>query len=102
MRLFGQDVADIVLEVTDDKALQKAERKRLQVEHAMSISRRAKLVKVADKICNLRDVATSPPADWSLERRQEYFDWAKSVVDALQGIHPELERIFYEAYVNHP
>lgn len=102
VRLFGQEVADIVLEVSDDKALTKAERKRLQVEHAGSISRRAKLVKLADKICNLRDVAASPPADWPLERRQEYFDWGKSVVDALRGVHPELERIFDDAYSKRP
>ena len=49
-RLFGQEVTDIVLEVTDDKLLPKAERKRLQIEHAPKISRRAKLVKLADKI----------------------------------------------------
>jgi guanosine-3',5'-bis(diphosphate) 3'-pyrophosphohydrolase len=96
-RNFGQEIADIVLEVTDDKALPKAERKRLQIEHAPSSSRRAKLVKLADKICNLRDVATSPPATWPLERRQEYFEWAKAVVDGLRGTHPELERIFDEA-----
>ena len=63
---FGKDVADIVLEVTDDKALPKAERKRLQIEHAAHISRRAKLVKLADKICNLRDITASPPAGWSI------------------------------------
>jgi guanosine-3',5'-bis(diphosphate) 3'-pyrophosphohydrolase len=77
VRLFGKEVADIVLEVTDDKTLSKAERKRLQVEHAPSLTRRAKLVKLADKICNIRDVASSPPADWPLERKQEYFDWAR-------------------------
>lgn len=98
IREFGQEVADIVLEVTDDKALPKAERKRLQIEHAATISRRAKLVKLADKICNLRDVANSPPIDWSLERKREYFDWAKSVVDGVRGVHPGLEHIFDEAY----
>lgn len=98
VRNFGQEVADIVAEVTDDKTLPKAERKRLQVEHAPSLSRRARLTKLADKICNLRDVASSPPKDWPLERRQEYFDWAKAVVDGLRGVHPELERIFDEAY----
>lgn len=61
LRLFGKDVADIVMEVTDDKSLPKEERKRLQVEHAATISRRAKLVKLADKICNLRDIARHPP-----------------------------------------
>jgi guanosine-3',5'-bis(diphosphate) 3'-pyrophosphohydrolase len=99
---FGKDVADIVLEVTDDKALPKAERKRLQIEHAAHISRRAKLVKLADKICNLRDIAASPPADWSIQRKQEYFDWAKAVVDELRGVHPGLEHLFDKAYDGRP
>jgi guanosine-3',5'-bis(diphosphate) 3'-pyrophosphohydrolase len=102
IRLFGQEVADIVLEVSDNKSLPKTERKRLQIEHASTLSRRAKLVKFADKICNLRDVASSPPATWALERRQEYFEWAKAVVDGLRGVHPELERIFDEAYKLRP
>lgn len=101
-RNFGQDVANIVLEVTDDKALPKAERKRLQVEHAAAISRRAKLVKLADKICNLRDIASLPPAGWSVERKREYFDWAKAVVDGLRGVHPGLEHLFDEAYRARP
>ena len=100
--LFGDDVTAIVLEVTDDKSLPKVERKRLQIEHAPTISRRAKLVKLADKIANLRDIAASPPADWPLKRQQEYFDWAKAVVDGLRGIHPTLERIFDEAYKRRP
>ena len=98
VRLFGKEVADIVLEVTDDKSLPKAERKRLQVEHAPHISRRAKLVKLADKICNLRDLAARPPADWFVERKQAYFDWAKDVVAGLRGVHPGLEHLFDEAY----
>lgn len=102
LREFGQEIAGIVMEVTDDKALPKVERKWIQVEHAATISRRAKLVKLADKICNLRDIASSPPADWPLERRQEYFDWAKAVVDGLRGVHPALEHIFDEAYKAKP
>lgn len=102
LREFGQEIASIVMEVTDDKALPKAERKQLQIEHAASISRRAKLVKLADKICNLRDVAGSPPADWPVERRQEYFDWAKAVIDGLRGANPSLEHIFDETYKLRP
>jgi guanosine-3',5'-bis(diphosphate) 3'-pyrophosphohydrolase len=102
IREFGQEIAAIVMEVTDDKALAKAERKRLQIEHAATISRRAKLVKLADKICNLRDIASSPPTDWSEVRKQEYFDWAKSVVDGLRGVHPSLESIFDETYKAKP
>jgi guanosine-3',5'-bis(diphosphate) 3'-pyrophosphohydrolase len=95
---FGAAIAAVVVELTDDKTLAKAERKRLQIEHAGSLSHRAKLVKLADKICNLREVADTPPTDWSPGRRCEYFDWAKAVVDGLRGTHAELERRFDEAY----
>ncbi len=99
---FGKTVASVVLEVSDDKTLDKAERKRLQIEHAAGISRRAKLVKLADKICNVRDVASSPPHGWPLERRREYFDWARAVVDRMRGTQPKLERLFDEAYSRRP
>ena len=91
-----------MIEVTDDKTLPKAERKRLQIEHAAHASPQAKLVKLADKICNLRDVAGNQPVGWSHERKQEYFDWAKAVVDGLRGVHPELERIFDAAFKARP
>jgi guanosine-3',5'-bis(diphosphate) 3'-pyrophosphohydrolase len=97
-REFGKVVAGIVAEVTDDKRLPKPERKRLQVERAPHISSQAKLVKLADKICNLRDVVDAPPAHWPLERRRAYFEWAKAVIDGLRGAHPGLERLFDEAY----
>jgi guanosine-3',5'-bis(diphosphate) 3'-pyrophosphohydrolase len=99
---FGREVASVVMEVTDDKELAKAERKQLQVEHAPHLSRQAKAVKLADKICNVRDVADCPPAGWPLERRQEYFDWARRVVDGLRGAHPELEGVFDGAYTRRP
>lgn len=95
---FGEEIANVVLEVTDDKSLDKATRKKLQIEHAKHASDRAKLVKLADKICNLRDIASAPPADWSAERKAEYFDWAKSVIDGVRGVHPVLEALFDAAY----
>ena len=99
---FGARIAAMVAEVTDDKNLPKAERKRLQIEHAAGLSPGAKLVKLADKICNLRDVADRPPSKWELERRQEYFEWAKRVIDGLRGIHPALESAFDAAYRRKP
>jgi guanosine-3',5'-bis(diphosphate) 3'-pyrophosphohydrolase len=99
---FGDAIADVVLEVTDDKLLPKAERKRLQIEHAAGISRAARLVKLADKICNLRDVAASPPRGWPLERRREYFDWAKQVVDRMRGTHAGLEALFDRVHAARP
>ena len=101
-RVFGAEIAGIVSEVTDDTSLRKADRKRMQVEHAAHISEKAKLVKLADKICNLRDVATAPPQGWPLERRQEYFEWAKQVIDQLRGVYPRLETIFDAAYEARP
>jgi guanosine-3',5'-bis(diphosphate) 3'-pyrophosphohydrolase len=102
LEAFGARVAGIVAEVTDDKLLPKAERKRLQVEHAGALSPEAKLVKLADKTCNLRDVAIRPPAHWDLARRREYFDWAKRVVDGVRGAHPRLEAAFDAAYSKRP
>jgi guanosine-3',5'-bis(diphosphate) 3'-pyrophosphohydrolase len=101
-REFGIEVRRIVEEVTDDKSLPKAARKRGQVEHAAHGSDKAKLVKLADKIANLRDMAASPPVSWPLQRRQEYFDWAREVVDQLRGVHPRMEAIFDAAYMARP
>jgi len=99
---FGDEIAGIVREVTDDKLLSKQDRKRLQIEHAGSLSDKAKLVKLADKISNLRDMAQQPPAEWDLSRKQEYFDWAKAVVDGLRGTSASLEAAFDKAYAMKP
>jgi guanosine-3',5'-bis(diphosphate) 3'-pyrophosphohydrolase len=101
-RVFGRAICGLVMEVTDDKRLPKPERKRLQIEHAGRLSPKARLVKIADKICNLRDIAQRPPSDWSLERCQAYFDWARRVVDQLRGTNPVLESLFDEAYGRRP
>jgi len=99
---FGRQIAAIVVEVTDDKSLPKQERKRLQIEHAAAISEPAKLVKLADKICNVRDMSRSPPVNWSLERRADYFAWAKKVVDQMRGVSPVLENLFDAAFASRP
>ncbi|MGQ0512375.1 MAG: HD domain-containing protein [Betaproteobacteria bacterium] len=103
---FGERIAGIVAEVTDDTSLPKAERKRAQVEHASTLSEGARLVKLADKICNLRDVADRPPAQWELARRQAYFEWARQVIDGLRGTGKEdsarLEAAFDAAYARKP
>ena len=91
---FGEHVLVLVEAVTDDKSLPKAERKRLQVEHAAHAPRGAKLVKLADKTANLRDIAATPPADWDEERRRAYVDWAATVIERVRGTHPRLEAIF--------
>jgi guanosine-3',5'-bis(diphosphate) 3'-pyrophosphohydrolase len=100
--MFGDEIASLVLEMTDDKLLPKVERKRFQIEHAQHLRRGAALVKLADKICNLRDVAANPPTEWSLERRMEYFEWAKAVIDGLPQVSAELLGLFNAAYAARP
>ena len=93
-RLFGPVVRVVVEEVSDDKSLPKEVRKRLQIEHAPHVSSRAKLVKLGDKIANVRDVNQNPPQDWSIERRRGYLDWAEQVVAGCRGTNELLEREF--------
>lgn len=91
---FGPEVRDVVLEVTDDKSLPKRERKGLQIQRAASLSRRAQLVRIADKVSNVHDVLHAPPTDWPVDWRLSYIDWTERVVDACRGCHPELEAYF--------
>jgi (p)ppGpp synthase/HD superfamily hydrolase len=95
--LFGANVADLVMEVTDDKRLPKAERKSLQVEHAAHISVQARILKIADKTSNLRALQHSPPA-WPLARKRRYFAWARAVVASARGVNPVVEAAFDAEY----
>jgi guanosine-3',5'-bis(diphosphate) 3'-pyrophosphohydrolase len=90
-RVFGSRVAGIVMECSDDKRLQKAERKRLQIVNAPKKSPEAKCVKIADKTCNLASILVDPPRDWNIQRQREYFDWAEQVVQGLLGVNGQLD-----------
>jgi len=96
--LFGQAVVDFVLECTDDKSLEKAERKRLQIVNAPKKSPGAKQIKIADKTCNLRSMLDDPPQGWSISRQLEYFTWAQKVHSGLKGVNDlldaEIEKVF--------
>ena len=87
---FGEDIAALVVEVTDDNSLEKAERKRLQVTSAAKKSDRAKMLKLADKASNVRAMVASPP-DWPDQRKREYADWAEAVAEGLRGVNETLE-----------
>ena len=95
---FGSAVRRLVEEVSDDKTLPKEQRKRLQVARAPTLSREARQIKLADKICNLRDLVDRPPFDWSAERRIAYLDWSEQVVAGCRGVNARLEREFDEAH----
>jgi GTP diphosphokinase / guanosine-3',5'-bis(diphosphate) 3'-diphosphatase len=96
---FGQKVTSVVLEITDDKSLEKKIRKQLQIDNAPHLSTEGKLVNLADKICNLRDTAVSPKVGWSTERTLAYFDWASQVIAGLRGANSTLAALFDEVYL---
>lgn len=93
---FNTEIADLVIEVTDDKELPYAIRKELQVKGASSLSTSAKKIKIADKICNMRDIVNYP-LDWSTERKLSYLEWAQQVVSGCRNVNPRLEEIFDNA-----
>lgn len=93
-RLFGARVRSLVMELTDDRSLPSPVRKRIQEEHAASLTLEARAIKLADKISNVDDVLHRPPFGWSKGRRQEYVAWAGRVVDRLRGDWPALEAEF--------
>ena len=100
--VFGHEIANIVAECSDDTSLAKQVRKQAQIDHAAKLSREARLVKLADKIANVNDMNDAPPAGWSLERKREYFDWARQVVDRMRGTHAGLEARFDAEYAKRP
>ncbi len=94
---FGIRVLSLVENVTDDKSLDKAVRKQIQVDHARNLPDGAKLIKLADKISNIQDVAANPPSWWDTSRKLKYLHWAEQVVAGLRRVNPALEKKFDEA-----
>lgn len=89
---FGPEVRALVEEVTDDKLLPNDTRKRLQVEHALGLSAGAKLIKLGDKLSNVRSLVRQPPDGWSTSRKREYLDWTEEVIAGCRGVNDALER----------
>lgn len=96
-RRFGTRVADIVAEVSDDKSLDKQRRKDVQIERAATKSNAARLVALADKVANLRDLDRAPPPDWDHARRVAYFDWSAQVAEAMGEARSNAERRLFDA-----
>ena len=91
----------MVRDVTDDKSLPKEERKRLQVVNARKCSPEAKLVKLADKLYNLRDLDREAPVGWNEERVAQYWAWAANVVEGCRGTNQQIEEELNKLFVKH-
>ena len=92
--MFGQEVADVVQEVSDDKSLPQAERKRLQIECAPNKSLRARLIKIADKTSNVKSIANCPPKNWTRQQMLDYLDWTEAVINRMRGTNDLLESYY--------
>ncbi len=97
---FGERVAEIVRENSDDMSLPKGERRRTRIAAMAHKSRAARIVKIADVISNLRAIAVSPPAGWSAGRKLGYLEGCRQLVDAARGTETSIERIFDETAAN--
>jgi guanosine-3',5'-bis(diphosphate) 3'-pyrophosphohydrolase len=97
---FGTEVAGLVKEVSDDKSLDKLKRKELQILHAATLSWGARIIKLADKISNVKDIGSHPPSDWDLDRKIKYLDWAERVVVILRGTNQSLEDLFVQTLLD--
>lgn len=92
--MFGPVIASIVQEVTDDKSLPKIESKQKQIDNAPHLSINAKLIRICDKIANVRDICGENIPDWDYKTKIEYINWAEEVVKGLGKFHDELEFTF--------
>lgn len=92
--LFGAVVCNLVLEVTDDRTLTSAERKRLEIEHAPLLTPGAKLIKLSDKTSNIADMDTNPPPTWTRQRRRDYLVFAEQVAEGCRGTNEALDAEF--------
>ena len=92
--IFGEEILSVTLEVTDDKSLSKKKRKQMQIVHAPGLSERAKKLKLADKIMNVRDITVNPPVTWTKNRIRKYLIWSEEVVNGLRGTNKKLEDVF--------
>lgn len=97
---FGHKVLQIVQEVSDDKDLPFDKRKQEQIDHAPFLSKEARKLKIADKICNIKDIIEDPPENWSKERKRAYLDWAGKVVEGAKGVNKELETHFEKIHAD--
>lgn len=101
--VFGNDIAALVAELTDEPGLMWQQRKRQEIDHAPHLSYRAKMIKIADKTCNVSDTITNPPGEWTLSRRRDYLEFAELVADGCRGVNDaldgEFDRVMAEARV---
>jgi (p)ppGpp synthase/HD superfamily hydrolase len=94
---FSERVAALVVEVTDDRNLSQTERRQKQIEDAPRKSPDAKLIKIADKVSNIRARIAPQPSEAQRIDLAAYVIWAEKVVAGCRGVNTRLDTTFDEA-----
>jgi guanosine-3',5'-bis(diphosphate) 3'-pyrophosphohydrolase len=97
---FGLRVAGLVVECTDDMSLPKSERRQRQIADTPKKSHAARLIKIADKISNIRARIFADPSGEQREELADYVAWAEQVVAGCRGGNATLDALFDEAVAN--
>jgi guanosine-3',5'-bis(diphosphate) 3'-pyrophosphohydrolase len=102
---FGENVFHLVMEVTDHSSENDSEKFQQQLQRVGSLSKKARLIKLADKIANVKSLLSYPPEGWDIEKRSLYINWADRIISALRGTNDKLEahydEVISEARKNH-
>ncbi|EFO18322.1 hypothetical protein LOAG_10172 [Loa loa] len=90
-KMFGDEIADIVKECTMVRSMKREARMKSELEKASKLSHKAKLVQLADKLNNIRDIERGTPLGWTKQHVTEYIIFAKDLLSKIRGIHGPLE-----------
>ncbi|KAI6203563.1 hypothetical protein M3Y94_00571700 [Aphelenchoides besseyi] len=88
---FGTEVRSIVAELTEDKTLPREQRKKIAVDKADQLSSKARVIQLADKLYNLRDLERAIPIGWSKGHVREYVDWSRELVQKIRNTNEAIE-----------
>jgi len=91
---FGDEIADLVMEVTDPPDLKGKARRERQVAHTAAAGPRVKRLKLADKTSNVEELIGLPAKRFDTKANAKYLKWARRVVDVCRGTEPQLEARF--------
>jgi len=94
--LYGTKVSSYLEEMTSKQGLSLKEQKKQQIMQAFRQNPSVAIIKLSDKLSNLKTLATSPPPSWSRDRIDQYFQWAQTVIENL----PESNQLLKKAVKN--
>ena len=95
LKSFGVEVALIVAELTENSKFTIATRKTLRLTRMSGLSRKAKLILIAEIIETLRQIAgKTAPGNWLVQHKLEFFDWADKIIAAMGKVNTTLLAIY--------